>query len=206
VVPPQPAARPPQSGPLPPEAETWLRRELDAMRVTLKAEILHEVLQRAQGALAPAAASRPGHPAASGKTSVICAEDPALGGEVYKALADLGYVPEMAPDARQALRRLGQVDPAVVVVDQVLGGDPQAGSKILDWLNRLPGPRRRAMFVAYVSGDLKTMDTGSAFVCGANLTVNRADAGRFAELFRQALQERDELYRIFTEVLETVQG
>ena len=60
------------------------------------------------------------------------------------------------------------------------------------------------MFVVYVTSDAQSMDTGSAFIAGANLTVNKADAGKLPLILRKGLDERDELYRLFDEVSDAV--
>ena len=68
----------------------------------------------------------------------------------------------------------------------------------------MPGPKRRNMFIAFISADLRTMDTGSAFIYGANLTVNKEDAATLREILSKGIHERDELYRVFDEVTEMV--
>lgn len=203
------AARREASAPSP-ELEAWLRRQLEALRAEIKEEIASELLARA---LSGVRLGTPGHqgPATFGRgernrIGLVITDDAVFGGRVVQSLSELGYAPELVGDPKAAAKRLQQVDPCVVCVDQVLGGDPQGGFKILEWLNAQPGPRRRKIYVAFVSADVKSMDSGSAFVCGANLTVNRGDAGRLTEALRQGLEERDELYRVFTEVTEEVQG
>jgi hypothetical protein len=196
----------PRSSPLPAEAEGWIRRELEALEARIKADLR-------QGTTSPGvAAPRPAGQAPSRPTStrdraaLVCEEDAALAAQVANVLTEMGLVPEIANELKAALRRIAQAEPALLVVSQSLASDAQAGAKILDFVNKLPGLRRRQMFVACLSSDVRTMDTGSAFILGANLTINRQDVGRLAEALQHGLAERDELYRLFTEVSEAVQG
>jgi CheY-like chemotaxis protein len=219
AVEPAPArpAAPTAGSPLAPEAEAWVKGQLDALRAELLAEVRRNPSAAPSGAPAAAAGGDPsglrvaGAPswfgnAALGRAALVVEEDQAFAAAACQALQELGFQPEVAQDLRVGLRRLNQVEHAIVLVNQVLAGDAQAGFKILDWISKLPGPRRRRMFVACVSSDVQTMDTGSAFICGANLTVNKADAPRLAEILRQGLAERDQLYRTFLEVMDAVQG
>jgi predicted Zn finger-like uncharacterized protein len=179
-----------------PELEAWLRRELDAFR--------SEMWQSLGAGRAPSS----GTTEASGRgrclKALICEDDATFAAQLSNVLAGLGYESENVPDVASALSLLAKKEYGLVTVDQALVGDNQGGLKILEWLNRQPGPKRRQMFVAYISSDLRTMDTGSAFIAGANLTVNKADAARLPDILSKGLEERDELYRVFDEVMDAV--
>lgn len=180
-----------------PEAEAWLRRELSSVREEVKNELLSELLGGVRGNAGPGGKRR------RGNLALVCEDDQAFAGQLVQTLQGLGYEPEVVPDVEGAIKLLERNEYQVIAVEQSLAGDAQGGMKVLEWINRRPGPERRRMFVAYVS-ELQSMDTGSAFIAGANLTVNKADAGRLPVILRKGLDERDELYRVFDEVTDAV--
>ena len=183
-----------------PGAEAWLRQQLDGLKDEIRRELLAEVLG-ARGAGPGGASGRGGR---KSKLALVCEDEQAFAGSLVDTLKALGWQPEVVPDVEGALRLLERHEYGLVTVDRTLAGDPQGGLKVLDWLNRRPGPERRRVFVAYVTDEIKSMDTGSAFIAGANLTVNKNDASRLPSILSKGLEERDELYRTFEEVTESV--
>jgi CheY-like chemotaxis protein len=139
------------------------------------------------------------------RAALVCDPDPSFAAQAAEALRDLGYVPQVAPDLRTAWKLLDKHF-AVVAVSDALADDPQGGAKVLDRLSRLPGPKRRAMFVALVSPDVQTMDGGLAFVSNANMTIARADAAQLRDVLRKGLRDRDKMYRPFLAALEAAAG
>lgn len=203
---------PTSSGPsVGPEAEAWLREQLAALGQRLKAELRAEMgPMPAVPSASPSVSSpglRPGETADGEQPQALVATpDAALGGQLASALDQLGHVTRVTTELRAAAKAIDADELAVVVVDEALNGEEREVFKLLEWINRLPGPRRRRLYVAYVAGEVRTLDTGSAFVCGANLTINRSDLGRLAELLRDGIAERDRMYRVFLEVSEAING
>jgi CheY-like chemotaxis protein len=173
----------------------------------LKRELKQEILAELNGMVAEA--TRPRAPATRrggtrSAAALVCEDDKAFADSLVATLRGLGYEPEVVGEVAGAVALLERHDYAIVTVDQSLAGDPQGGLKVLEWINRRPGPERRRLFVAYVTSETKSMDTGSAFIAGSNLTVNKADAVRLPAILAKGLEERDELYRVFDEVTEAV--
>lgn len=181
-----------------PEAEAWLRSELESVREEVKNELLAELLGGIRGGGARAGV---GHRC---KQALVCEDDQAFAAQLAATLRGLGHETEVVPDVGGAIKLLERNEYAVVAVEQALAGDAQGGMKVLEWLNRRPGPERRRTYVAYITADVQSMDTGSAFIAGANLTVNKADAAKLPVILSKGLAERDELYRVFDEVTDAV--
>ncbi len=193
-------------GPAPPagaDAEAWLRGELEKVKQEIKQELLMELLGGSQHAVAP---SSGGSRSRRNKQALVCEDDQAFAAQLAATLKGLGYETEVVPDVDGAIKLLERHEYAVVAIEQTLAGDTQGGLKVIEWINRRPGPERRSMFVAYVTAETQSMDTGSAFIAGANLTVNKADVSRLPTILQKGLEERDELYRVFDEVSDAVAG
>jgi predicted Zn finger-like uncharacterized protein len=193
------AGRTTAAAPSGPDAEAWLRRELESVKEDVKQALLAELLGGTRHASSGGIGKGPRR-----NQALVCEDDQAFAKQLADTLTGLGYQPEVVPDVDGAIKLLERHEYAVVAVEQSLAGDAQGGLKVLEWINRRPGPERRRMFVAYVTADVQSMDTGSAFIAGANLTVNKTDAGRLPVILRKGLDERDELYRVFDEVTDAV--
>ena len=124
---------------------------------------------------------------------------------ISEALQSLRYRVETAPDKKTALDMLSRRTYDLVAVDNRLPDDPEGGTQILQSINAMPPDQRRRMFVAFISADLSTMDTQSAFVLGANVTVGKKDIRRLDKILQQAIKEHDKIYNIFRAVHEELQ-
>jgi CheY-like chemotaxis protein len=124
---------------------------------------------------------------------------------ISEALQSLRYRVETAPDKKTALDMLSRRSYDLVTVDNRLPDDPEGGMQVLQSINAMPPDQRRRMFVAFISADLSTMDTQSAFVLGANVTVGKKDIRRLDKILQQAIKEHDKIYNIFRAVHEELQ-
>jgi len=180
----------------------WLRREMEALRVEMERRVTSQVLE-AMGVRPTAADTTPDEDEEV-KAALVCEPDPAFAQVLCEVLRDLGYQPMAFADLATAWRALDR-ELHVVVVTEGMTDDAAAGTKILDRLSRMPGAKRRKIFVVHVSNEIRSHDGGLSFVLGANMTLNRADAARAKDLIRKGIAERDKLYRPFLRALEAVQ-
>jgi predicted Zn finger-like uncharacterized protein len=180
--------------------EAWLRKEMEALRAEIEKDVIENVLGRVLSAVGRPIAHVDGEDD-EGRPALVCEGDPATANAMASVLGELGFSAQPCPDLTSTWRALDQ-DQRFVVVSDTVGGDPEAASKILERLSRLPGAKRRRLFVAYVSADVKTADGGLAFVLGANMTICRADLARFKEHVRRGVTERDKLYKPFLFAME----
>ncbi|MFB3851821.1 MAG: response regulator [Acidobacteriota bacterium] len=142
---------------------------------------------------------------ADDKPKALICEDEQMFQEVLKeSIGRLGYEVEIAPSSKMALEILKRNEYDLVTVDNRFPDDPEGGFKILNAINSLPPEKRRKMFVAFISADLATMDTNSAFVYGANLTVAKKDIKKIESILSQGMEENEKRYRTFFEVWEEV--
>jgi len=139
------------------------------------------------------------------KTALVCEDEALFQVAISEILERQGYAVDLAVSKAAALEALGRKQFGLVTVDNCYGDDPEGGFAILQSINALPPETRRSMYVAFVSVDLSTMDTRSAFILGANLTVSKKDVKKLDRILSQGMREHANLYRVFRKVEEELQ-
>ena len=136
--------------------------------------------------------------------ALVCDDEQMFQDILKSALVKLGYSVDIADTTARSMEMVRKNEYAVVTVDNRFPDDAEGGFKILAAANGLPPEKRRKMFIAFISADLATMDTNSAFVYGANLTVAKKDTKKIEQILKQGLHDHEKLYRTFFEVWEEV--
>lgn len=185
--------------PVTPEDRAWMRRELEAMRAEIERQVTANVLQ-AMGVKSEAAEAADERDPEL-RNALVCEPDPQFAQLLCTILSELGYVPQVAQDMRSAWRALDR-EWGVVTLTESLADDAEAGAKLQERLSRLPGVKRRRMFVVHVSNEVRSLDGGMAFVLNANVTLNRADAGSAREIVKKGLSDYERMYKHFHEAKE----
>ncbi len=137
--------------------------------------------------------------------ALVCEDEALFQLAISEAVEKLGFRPEVASSKKAALDALEKKSYSLVTVDNRLPDDPEGGYGILQHINLLPPELRRSMFVAFISADLSTMDTNSAFILGANITVAKKDVKKLDKVLAQGIREHESKYRLFREVEEEIQ-
>ncbi|MGC8724276.1 MAG: response regulator [Acidobacteriota bacterium] len=173
----------------------------------LKREVAAEVLR--QLGLTPAKASLNGEgwgdEEERERTALVCEDEALFQVAISESLQQLGLKVELATSKAAALSALAHQRYDVVTVDNRFPDDNEGGYQILQAINALAPDARRKMFVAFVSADLSTMDTSSAFILGANLTVSKKDVRRLDKILAQGIRDHERAYRVFYQVEEEIQ-
>ena len=179
----------------------WLRKELEALRVELERACTANVL----AALGVKSAARTDDPETDPERrhALVCEADPAFAQVLCTALSELGYMPQVVADLPSAWRALDREWGAIVLAES-LPDEKDAGSKLQERLSRLPGSKRRRMFIVHVSNEVRSLDGGMAFVLNANVTLNRADAAHCKEIIKKGMTDHERLYRHFHAVQEAM--
>ena len=123
--------------------------------------------------------------------ALVCEDEAMFQQVISEALTNLGYKVEIKADTAKAVKAIQKNRYSLVTVDHRFPDDEEGGFKILQEINGLPPEIRRKMFVAYISADLATMDTNSAFILGANLTVSKNDIKSIEKIITQGMREHE---------------
>ncbi len=137
------------------------------------------------------------------KKALICNSEDSSRALMKQATAKLGFVTDEASTVENALQALSKqnLDYGLILVEKVFTGDPEGGYKIIGKLSSLPIDVRRKIFVLFISTDLKTNNSSSAFLLGANGTMNKKDINRLPAIVEDGMQNYENLYSVFNHCL-----
>jgi predicted Zn finger-like uncharacterized protein len=182
------------------EDRAWLRRELEALRAEVERQVTANVLS-AMGVTKAAAGPAERDP--EQRNALVCEADPQFAQLLCSILTEKGYLPQVVSDMRSAWRALDR-EWGVITVTESLPDDAEAGMKLQERLSRLPGEKRRRIFVMHVSNEVRSLDGGMAFVLNANVTLNRGDAQHAREIVTKGMSDYERMYRLFHEAKEAM--
>ncbi len=194
---PRPAEAPVLPAALPPlDSQAWER-----LRREVAAEVLHQLgVKGAHEEEDTEEVDEEGR-----KLALVCEDEALFQVTITETLEKIGYHVDVAPSREAAVAMLERSAYSLVTVDNRLTDDAEGGYKILQTINALPPEQRRKMFVAFISADLATMDTNSAFILGANLTVGKKDVRRLDKILTEGLKDHRRVYATFFQVAEEIQ-
>jgi len=136
-----------------------------------------------------------------GKIALVCESDDAVNRRITEVLELLEYHVVSAADHRDALRKIRYQDfDAVVVNERFSTANPDTNG-VLIYLERLPMPTRRGIFVAMISDRFPSMDHMMAFNKSVNVIVNRKDMADIDKILSRSISSWEMFYRIFKESL-----
>lgn len=120
---------------------------------------------------------------------------------VEESLGSLGYRVSLAASLQEAQARIKFNTYQLVVLQEGFGAGGEGGSPVLEFLNSLPMPVRRQIFVALIGARLATLDRMAAFVWSVNVTVSEADLPDLEKILKNSIAEHELFYNVFNETL-----
>ncbi len=107
-----------------------------------------------------------------------------------------------APNIREALLKLRYHHFDLVILAEGFDGQEIYGGPIMNYLNHMSMAGRRRIFVALISDRYKTMDEMMAYSLSANMVVNTREIGSLSILLKRGLQEYEQFYKVFMDILQ----
>lgn len=135
--------------------------------------------------------------------ALVCVA-PAHREAVARALAASRYEVFIAADTAQAIKRMREDKPGVIVLDPEFDQVEQGAAFINRELVQLRPVERRRLFLVQLSPTARTADAHAAFVNHVNLIVNTKDAGEMSPVLERAVRDFNELYRDFSKALAAI--
>ena len=137
--------------------------------------------------------------------ALVCDDEELCYDMLRDQLRGLGYQVDLAVTAADALAKAKNGGYELVTIDNRYPDNPEGGYEILRALASNGAAARRKVYAVFISADLKTMDTGSAFFHGANLTINKKELRKAGALIRDGMAEYRRFYRVFHSVQRELQ-
>jgi hypothetical protein len=109
-----------------------------------------------------------------------------------------------AATAEEAGERLRRHAFEIVIVDERFESSGVLDNPVLKFLNTMPIGLRRHIFVVLLGREFKTFDNMMAFVRSVNVVVNVNDLPHLPAIIRKGLEDNNDFYRVFREMLSEV--
>ena len=135
------------------------------------------------------------------KLALVMAESHEHGEKIRSTMEKIGYKFITTPNTRDAIGKLRFHHFDLIILSDGFDGQALDQSAILTYLNRLPMPVRRRIFLALVSETFKTMDNMMAFAMSANVVINARDTEKLHLVLRKAIAENERFYKVYTDTL-----
>ena len=135
---------------------------------------------------------------------LVCENAPERQGIIAAALEQLGYTMLPATTAEEAIERLRRSPFEIVIVDERFESSGVLDNAVVRTLNTMPIGLRRQIFVVLLGREFKTFDNMMAFARSVNVVVNLNDLPHLPAIIRKGLEDNNEFYRVFREMLVEV--
>lgn len=135
------------------------------------------------------------------KLALVMADEP-HNRVIKPAVEERGYKFITAPNIREALLKLRYHHFDLIILSEGFDGQEIAGGPILNYLNHMSMSGRRRIFLTLISDRYKTMDEMIAYALSANMVVNTRDIGNLAILLKRGIQEYEQFYKVFLDILQ----
>lgn len=116
-------------------------------------------------------------------------------------LSQTGYQVFLAEDMRQAVERMRENSPDVVLLDQEFDPIEQGAAFVTREVTILRPAERRRLFFVLLSPVLRTMEAHAAFLNNVNAIVNIKDIHEVPRILEHTLRDYNELYKEFNAAL-----
>lgn len=125
--------------------------------------------------------------------ALVCEADDGLAQAITRALGAFGYDVERCRTTADGQAKVDEGFAFVAVGTP--SDDPEGGKALLRRMAAFAPDRRRAITTAFITTKHKSMDGLAAFVLAADFVIAVADIGRAADLIRDGLRGKEQLYR-----------
>jgi CheY-like chemotaxis protein len=135
---------------------------------------------------------------------MVCVEAPERQAVIKAALDQLGLTMFPVKTTEEAVERLRREVFEVVILDEQFQGSSALDNEVLQGIQTLQMSQRRYMFVVLLGREYKTFDNMMAFSRSVNVVVNLNDLPHLPAILRKGVQDNNEFYRVFREMLAEV--
>jgi len=134
------------------------------------------------------------------RSALLCVGS-AQGDDAARCLAENNFDVYVADDAAQAVERMREVVPDVLVLDAEFDTRQQGAIMVGREINTLRMAERRRLVFVQLSTAARTGDAHAAFLLNANLVVNTAEIKELPRALERNIRDLNELYRNFNKAL-----
>jgi 3-isopropylmalate dehydratase small subunit len=130
-------------------------------------------------------------------TSMICEEDTAIRHKVRENLETLNFNIVEPTTSKEALKYATFQTFNVIVVNENFDTGKDGFNKVLKYLESLPMPVRRQIFVVLISSTYATMDYMNTLNKSVNLIINQDEISEIGMILSKEMEENEYFYHVF---------
>ena len=146
----------------------------------------------------PAAPSEPG--LLGGKTMLLALEPTSLNELVVPPLTEAGLQINIAASLDDVIQRLTISPPDFLLFSEGFSTRQAHLNPLLNFIAKLPGSSRRALFAAWISTSVKTRDYLNAFSLSVNLVIHPDYLMDTIRLLNESWREYQDLFGVYLQV------
>ena len=135
------------------------------------------------------------------RLALVCEDAPERQAVIKAALEQVGFTMHAAKNADEAVERMRRDAYELVILDEQFQGTTYLDNAVLAVVRAMPMSARRYMFVALLGREYKTFDNMMAFARSVNVVVNPNDLQHLPAVLVKAMNDNNQFYRVFREVL-----
>jgi len=128
---------------------------------------------------------------------LLCFANPDLRNEITSSFNDLTYEVIAVEKTDSAINAMQDAKVDVLILDPNFDQEERGYETMMRYVSDLHPKERRRFYVVVVSPHYKTLDGRAAFIAGANLVVNSADASTLQSILERSIRDFNELYKLF---------
>jgi CheY-like chemotaxis protein len=135
---------------------------------------------------------------------MVCEDTPERQAIIKAALDQVGLTMFPVKTTEEAVERLRREVFEVLILDEQFQGSTALDNEVLHAIQTMQMAQRRYMFVILLGREYKTFDNMMAFARSVNVVVNLNDLPHLPAILRKGLQDNNDFYRVFREMLVEV--
>ncbi len=132
-------------------------------------------------------------------TCMICEHNHVIGQKIRETLVSLNFNVVEASTSIEALKYTTFHTFNVIVVNENFDIEKDGVNNVLKYIERLPMPVRRKIFIVLISSTFATMDYMHSLNKSVNLIINEDEISGLGLILNKELEENEYFYHVFKE-------
>lgn len=134
-------------------------------------------------------------------TCMICDHNPEIRQKIREAMLSLDFNVIEPTTLQEALKYITFHNFNAIIVNENFDGANDGCNAIIEYLNNLPIPVRRKIFIVLVSATFATMDYMNTLNKSVNLIIHQEEIAEAGLIIKKEMEENDYFYHIFLETM-----
>jgi hypothetical protein len=135
-------------------------------------------------------------------TAMICDHSPEVREKIRDAMLSLDFNVIEPATVQEAIKYIVFHNFNVIIVNENFDREHDGCNYLIEYLNSLPIPVRRKIYIILISSTFATMDYMNTLNKSVNLIIHEEDIAEAGLIIKQEMTENDYFYHIFLRIQE----